>query len=232
MPSGSVVKYALTHPDDFENQSQLGEFVVTQSGTTELKLTPHEDYKIEGTETITLSLIDSNFGGTQWKDKSISVEIIDSSRPSTYTLESSKASVNEGENVTITLKTTNVLVGTEVTYVLTNPSALGLSSYSGVFVIDSSRTASVTFKPTADFRVDGEETFSLELLGSSMKDGGDGWKNQKIEVKINDTSVPTPTPTSTSTSTPTKHTYTNRYTNRYTNSNTKLCIEFFCGKNK
>ena len=110
----------MTHPDDFTNLAPIGEFEVSETGETTLKITPHEDYQIEGTEILTLTLINSSINGEQWRNKSVSVTIVDSSTPPTYTLEASALEVDEGDSVTITLKTTNVPIGTEVTYVLTN----------------------------------------------------------------------------------------------------------------
>jgi len=124
--SGTLVSYAITHPDDFANLTPIGEFEVSETGETTLKITPQEDYQIEGTEILTLTLIDSSINGEQWRNTSVSVTIVDSSTPPTYTLESSALEVDEGDSVTITLKTTNVPIGTEVTYVLTNIEDLGV----------------------------------------------------------------------------------------------------------
>ena len=110
-----------------------------------MKVTPIKDYKTEGTETITLSLTGSNFGGEQWNNKSISVEIADTSTPPTYKLSASAMEIDEGNSVTITLTTTNVDGGTEVSYVLTNNEEVGVESNVGKFTIGSNGTASVTF---------------------------------------------------------------------------------------
>ena len=109
--------------------------------------------------------------------KQISVTIVDSSTPPTYTLEASALEVDEGDSVTTTLKTTNVPIGTEVTYVLTNIEDLGVEKPLGTFTIGNDKTASVTFAPIADYLLEGEETFTMEL-GSST--GRDEWKNERL----------------------------------------------------
>ena len=89
--------------------------------------------------------------GEHWRNVSVSVTIIDSSTPPTYKLESSALEVNEGDTVTITLKTTNVPVGTEVSYALSNFEDLGLNSPLGMFVIGEDKTASISFDTCGGF---------------------------------------------------------------------------------
>ena len=97
----------MSNPDDF-GTSFTGEFIVSESGNTSITFTPIEDYTTEGTETLILQLTNSSIGGDQWKNISISVTINDTSVPPIYELEASSLSVNEGSEVTITLKTVNV----------------------------------------------------------------------------------------------------------------------------
>jgi hypothetical protein len=194
---GTHVGYAMTHPDDFTNQAPIGVFEVNQDGNSILKITPTEDYQIEGTEILTISLIESTIGGDEWRGVNVKVTIIDSSTPPTYKLEASALDVNEGDSVIVTLKTTNVPIGTEVTYALSNFEDLGLNTPLGTFVVGIDKTASVSFGPVKDYITEGEETFMLILAGSST--GRDEWKNESITITINDTSVPTPTPTDTPT---------------------------------
>ena len=77
-------------------------------------------------ETLTFTLINSNFGGTQYEGVNISVEIVDTSRPPTYELSSTSLAIDEGDSVTITLTTTNVDENVKVAYVLTNIVDLGI----------------------------------------------------------------------------------------------------------
>ena len=109
-----------------------------------------------------------------------------------YELES-VSSVDEGEILSIKLKTTYVPTRTEVYYTLTNGLEVGVSNPSGKFTIGPDGTSTNNFLVTADQETEGEEVLSLELTGSSI--GGDEWQNVKVDVTINDTSTkPTPTP--------------------------------------
>ena len=182
-------------------QASSGYIRIDINGNSTLRFVPTEDYKTEGTETFTLSLIGSSVGGDQWQNISIEITILDTSVPPTYALEASSLSVHEGSEVTITLKTTNVPIGTEVGYALTNLEDLGLSSPLGTFVIGDNGMANVSFAPIEDFKLEGTETFMLVLASSSF--GETEWKDVSIEITILDTSVPLPTPTPTPTETPT-----------------------------
>ena len=95
VPEGSIVRYAMTHPQDFTDMAPIGKFIVSETGETELKIKPIEDYQIEGTELLTITLIESDVYGEHWRNVSVSVTIIDSSTPPTYKLESSALEVNE-----------------------------------------------------------------------------------------------------------------------------------------
>ena len=76
--------------------------------------------------------------------------------------------VHEGSEVTITLKTTNVPIGSEITYALSNLQDLGLTSPFGTFVVGTDGTATISFAPIEDFKLEGTETFMLVLAGSSV----------------------------------------------------------------
>ena len=201
VPSGAIVNYSVTHPDDVDGLSATGEFVVSESGITELKITPIEDYQTEDPETLTFTLTNSNFGGNQYEDVTVSVKINDTSSFPTYKLEASAAEIDEGTMVRITLITTNVLPGTSVNYMLQNNEDLGEKDALGTFEVKEDGTDFVELTPIEDYLLEGTETFSLELVGSTQ--GGEEWKGVKFEIVIEDTSVPTPTPTPTETPTPT-----------------------------
>ena len=190
----------MSNPDDF-GKTFTGEFIVSDNGNTSITFSPIEDYKTEGTETLILELISSSIGGNQWQNNRISVEIRDTSVPPVYELTSSSSEIEEGSEVTITLRTVNVPSGTDVSYVVTNRDDIGVLDLVGSFTIGEDGTASVSFVPIEDFKLEGNETFKLELAGSST--GRDEWKNVSIEILIIDSSIPTPTPTDTPTETPT-----------------------------
>ena len=58
----------MTIPDDVGKATPLGVFEVEESGLTTLSLTPLEDYKVEGSETLVISLVGSSIGGDQWEE--------------------------------------------------------------------------------------------------------------------------------------------------------------------
>ena len=85
-----------------------------------------------------------------------------------YKLEASSLIVHEGTEVTITLNTRNVPIGTEVSYALSNIDDLGVESPFGTFIVGEAETASVSFSPVEDFALEGTETFMLVLAGTSI----------------------------------------------------------------
>ena len=171
VPTGSLVSYSLTNPEAITGATAIGNFEVKEGGITELEITANDDYAIDDAETILISITNSNFGGDQWKNKSTSFDIIDSSRPPTYTLSASSLDVDEGGSVVITLKTTNVTDGTQVTYSVTNFSDLGLEATDGKFIIENS-VATVKFDPVSDYLLEDKETFTMKLMGSTMNPQG------------------------------------------------------------
>ena len=199
VPNGTSVGYMVTNPQDV-GLNESGEFIVDDKGMSELKITPIEDYKSESLETLVFTLVSSTFGGNQYANVKVSVEIVDTSTPPSYELRSSASSVDEGDTVTITLNTTNVNDGTKVAYSLTNHTDLGLEDSTGEFEIING-TATQEFGPVEDYALEGEKEFTLKLVGTTMNPEGD-WNGKSISVAINDTSVPTPTPTPTDTPTP------------------------------
>ena len=83
----------MSNPDDF-GKSFIGEFIVSDNGNTSITFSPIEDFKTEGTETLTLELISSSIGGNQWQNNRISVEIKDTSVPPVYELVTSSLEID------------------------------------------------------------------------------------------------------------------------------------------
>jgi len=100
----------------------------------------------------------------------------------TYSLGRSTASVNEGQSFTITLTTTNVDNGTNVPYQITGVSSADINgaSLSGNFTVNSN-TATLNITTTADSLTEGNETFTITLVGITPI--------VTTSVTINDTSV-------------------------------------------
>jgi hypothetical protein len=100
----------------------------------------------------------------------------------TYSLSRSAASVDEGQSFTITLETTNVTDGTLVPYTITGVSSADINgaSLSGNFTVNSN-TASLVVNTTADSLTEGNETFTITLVGITP--------TTNISVTIVDTST-------------------------------------------
>lgn len=101
---------------------------------------------------------------------------------STYSLMPSAWAVKEGQPITITLTTANVVNGTSFGYTITGVSAadLGLGSLSGSFIVTNNQ-ASVTFNVAADAASEGTETCTIAL---------NDFPRVRTSFVIQDTSVP------------------------------------------
>ena len=103
----------------------------------------------------------------------------------TYTLARNAASVNEGDNIVITLTTTNLSDATTVPYTISGVSTSDIgASLTGSFTI-SNNSATATFSLANDATTEGLETFTLTLDGIS----------ESVSVTINDTSLTPAGPT-------------------------------------
>jgi hypothetical protein len=103
----------------------------------------------------------------------------------TYSLSASTASVNEGSTAVFNLTTTNVAVGTEVSYTLSgiSPSDLTSSTLTGKVTIGVGGVASINIPIAADSATEGQETLTVNAQGASAT------------MVINDTSKGNATPT-------------------------------------
>ena len=103
----------------------------------------------------------------------------------TYSLARNAASVNEGDNIVITLTTTSLSDATTVPYTISGVSTADIgASLTGSFTI-SNNSATATFSLANDAATEGSETFTLTLDGIS----------ENISVTINDTSQTPASPT-------------------------------------
>jgi len=97
----------------------------------------------------------------------------------TFTLSANGASINEGQNLIITLTTTNIADGTTVPYTISGVQIADINdALTGSFTI-SNNTASKTFLLASDTTTEGNETFTLSL--DSI--------DESVSVTINDTST-------------------------------------------
>ena len=102
-----------------------------------------------------------------------------------YTLNAAAPTVNEGSTAVFNLTTTNVAVGTEVSYTLSgiSPSDLTSGTLTGKASIGVGGTASISIPIAADGATEGQETLTVNAQGASAS------------IVVNDTSKGSATPT-------------------------------------
>jgi hypothetical protein len=105
--------------------------------------------------------------------------------PPTYSLSAASASVNEGLTAVFNLTTTNVAVGTEVSYTLLGASQSDLTSgtLTGKVTIGAGGAASISIPIAADGTTEGQESLTISAQGATAS------------IVINDTSKGNATPT-------------------------------------
>lgn len=186
--AGTQIAYALSGVSaaDVAGGVLAGTITLAADGKGSVSVALLADALTEGAETLTLTLADDL--GSQ------AVTVNDTSltpppQP-TYALSASAASVNEGSAVTITLETTQLAVGSSVSYTLSGTGItsadLGGAPLSGAFTLDSQGRASLTLNLSADSLTEGAEQLRLRLFGNV----------DQIDVLVNDTSL-TPPPAGT-----------------------------------
>ena len=169
--NGSIVPYAITGVTsaDIGDVNLTGTFIVGTS--TVLNFTATEDNTFDdGNETFTLALTDI-------ADKSIAVQIVDSSKPDpVYSLATTRQDIGEGETFTITLTATNVLSGTIIPYTITGIESADISGEPLTGNLTVGTDIARTYVITADGLLEGSETLQFSAAG------------QTVSVSINDTS--------------------------------------------
>lgn len=105
--------------------------------------------------------------------------------PPTYSLSASAASVNEGTTAVFNLTTTNVAVGTEVSYTLSGISSSDLMSgtLNGKVTIGAGGVASINVPIASDGATEGQESLTISAQGANAS------------IAINDTSKSIALPT-------------------------------------
>jgi hypothetical protein len=169
----------ITISDFIGRDSLDGTFTLDANGEDTLTLTINEDFITENNETLILAL---DNGKAQ---KSI---IINDTSIETYDLTRNTTSVNEGEDIIITLTTRGVVDDTSIPYTITGVSSndIGGVNTTGNFIVNNN-IATATFNVTEDFSSiepgfrEGIETFTLTLDDI----------DESVSVNINDTSVQT-----------------------------------------
>jgi hypothetical protein len=182
VPDGANINYTISgiNSEDIEGQLE-GVFTVNNNtGTIELAIA--NDSTTEGNETLTLALNNNA--------ASASVTVLDTSLDPepTYSLSASSMSIGEGDNLFVTLDTTNVDDNTSLSYTITgiNNADLATGDISGEFVI-SNNTATLAFSIALDESTEGVETMVLSLDNEAAS----------ISVDIEDTSTTPEAPSGT-----------------------------------
>ena len=105
--------------------------------------------------------------------------------PPTYSLSAASASVNEGSTAVFNLTTTNVAVGTEVSYTISGISSsdLTLGTLTGKVSVGVGGTASIGIPIASDGATEGQESISISAQGATAS------------IVINDTSKGSAAPT-------------------------------------
>ena len=105
--------------------------------------------------------------------------------PPTYSLSISAVSINEGATAIFNLMTTNVAVGTEVSYTLSgiSPSDLMQDTLTGKVTIGAGGTASINVPIASDGETEGQESLTISAQGATAS------------IAINDTSKSIALPT-------------------------------------
>ena len=180
--NGTTVGYTISGIDSSDlSAGTLTGTLTINSNTSSVSVTLANDLTTEGPETMTMTLNSTDSAGNNTESLTAQTVIIDTSTAPlpTYTL-SGPTSVDEGEQFNISLATTNVADGTNLTYTITGITSDDLSSgqLTGTMIVNSNSSI-VSITPTEDNLTEGAETLIF-----SLDNGGDS-----IEITVNDTST-------------------------------------------
>ena len=160
--SGTSVAYTLSGVSSADITGGLlsGSATVNSSGTATISVGIVADSLTEGAETLTVT--------TQSKTASVTINDTSLSVPS-YSLAAASTTVDEGSTATFTLSTTNVAAGTSIPYTVSGISAADVTggALSGVAIVNSSGTATISIPVAADFTTEGAETLTVTAQGKS-----------------------------------------------------------------
>lgn len=129
-------------------------------------LWPHVPVGVESfTDPIGQISLLSNVGSVQGKTTRIWQRLSDGATAPTYTLTANKSAVNEGEQVTFTLATTGLPVGTLVDWAVTGVQEADItpSALTGKFTLGSDGKATYTLTAVVDQKTEGNETLKFAL---------------------------------------------------------------------
>jgi hypothetical protein len=172
--SGTSVAYTLSGVSSADITGGLltGSATVNSSGTATISVPIAADLLTEGAETLTVTA----------QSASAVVTINDTSTAAVvaaYAVSAASSSVDEGAIAVYTLTTSNVSGGTSVAYTITGVSAADITggALSGVAIVNSSGTATISIPIAADLTTEGAETLTVTAQGKSAS------------MTVNDTSL-------------------------------------------
>ena len=171
--NGTPLYWSVNNSGDFGNSS--GTVIINTptgsvNGSATFSVTPIADATNEGPETFR-AIIRSVSSSGDVEAISFDVTINDTSRapvapnPPTYSVTPSASTVNEGDELTFTVTTTNVAANTILSWSITNSGDFGLSSGFVTIGIDGTATFKVT--PALDLTTEGSsESFIASIFTS------------------------------------------------------------------
>ena len=195
LPAGAQLYWLLSGTGidsvDFSTGTTTGVGTIDAQGKFTLTHVLRNDLKTEGSETLKISLFTDPGMGAGSQVGSASVVILDTSISPvvpTYTLTPSVTVINEGQSLTTSVATTDVLDGTILYYQLSgngiDPSDLSVGAIFGQLVIQGGKGSFLhTFNN--DLKQEGDETLVIQLY--SDKPGGVPI-GLPIQISIKDTS--------------------------------------------
>ena len=196
LPSGAQLYWLLSgigiENADFSTGTITGMGTIDAQGEFTLTHALRNDLKTEGSETLKISLYTDPGMGAASQVGMASVIIADTSVSAavpTYVLTPSLTIVNEGQGITTSVTTTNVLDGSILYYKLSgngiDPSDFSVGAISGQLLIQAGKGSFLhTFNN--DLKIEGDETLVIQLY--SDKPGGTPI-GSPVQVTIKDTSV-------------------------------------------
>lgn len=166
VPDSTTLYWSVSRPEDFTAGSGS---VVVIGNTASFTLTATNDFTTEGDEVVYVYIrTDSQLGPIVAQSQFL---LYDTSLNPTYSVTSSVDSINEGENVSFTVTTTNVPNGTTLYWTndgtSTSSDFTGSPAQSGSFVINSGTASYGTTVAINDTTTEGAETIIFNLRTGS-----------------------------------------------------------------
>ena len=160
---GTSISYTITGVSTADITGGLtGTATVDANGIAAINMAVAADFLTEGAETLTVTA----------QGKSASMTVNDTSTAAAvlaYAISAASSSVDEGAVAVFELTTSNVAGGTSVAYTITGVSAADITggALSGVAIVNTSGTATISLPMVADFLTEGAETLTVTAQGKS-----------------------------------------------------------------